>query len=101
MYANRHPSIPASNVDSEDSLIDVSTAPTTPDGSLTFSPILHPLKLQDALEEAAIRRSMQSIGIASLDAAMQSSQMGVKNICCVGAGYVGMWSFLQIKHNIT
>ncbi|KUJ16623.1 udp-glucose 6-dehydrogenase [Mollisia scopiformis] len=84
----RHPSFPASTVDSEDSLVDISTAPTTPDGSFSFSPVLQALKLQDALEDAASGRGKQSS--TSLNAAMQSSNNGgVKNICCVGAGYVG------------
>lgn len=86
----RHPSIPSSNIDaSEDSLLDISTAPTTPDGSLSFSPVLQALKLQDALEDAASGRGKQRTSSTSLDAAMRSSGGGVKNICCVGAGYVG------------
>jgi len=90
MYRNL--SIPSSNIDSaEDSLFDISTAPTTPDGSLTFSPVLQALKLQDALEDAASGQGKQRTGSTSLDAAMRSSGGGVKNICCVGAGYVGMF----------
>ncbi len=91
MYATRHPSIPTSNVDSEDNLVEISTAPTTPDGSLTFSPVLQALKLQDALEDAVHSRSKHIS--SSLDATMHSSRGGVKNICCVGAGYVGMRLF--------
>jgi UDPglucose 6-dehydrogenase len=88
---------PASTVDSEDSLLDISTAPTTPDGSLTFSPVLQALKLQDALEEAVGRRHSQRNGSGSLDATLYSNGggvHGVKNICCVGAGYVGKSQFL-------
>jgi UDPglucose 6-dehydrogenase len=86
----RHSSIPSSNIDaSEDSLLDISTAPTTPDGSLTFSPVLQALKLQDALEDAASGRGKQRTSSTSLGAAMRASGGGVKNICCVGAGYVG------------
>jgi hypothetical protein len=83
---------PASTVDSEDSLLDISTAPTTPDGSLTFSPVLQALKLQDALEEASGRRYSQRSGSGSMDATLLSNGgglYGVKNICCIGAGYVG------------
>ena len=83
---------PASTVDSEDSLLDISTAPTTPDGSLTFSPVLQALKLQDAFEEASGRRHSQRSGSGSLNEISYSSGggfSGVKNICCVGAGYVG------------
>lgn len=49
---------------------DASTAPTTPDGSLTFSPVLQATQLIDAFE----------LGPSV-----------VRNICCIGAGYVGMW----------
>jgi UDPglucose 6-dehydrogenase len=85
----RHQSIPSSNIDSEDSLLDISTAPTTPDGSLSFSPVLQALKLQDALEDAASGRGKQRTSSTSLNVAMQMNNGGVKNICCVGAGYVG------------
>jgi UDPglucose 6-dehydrogenase len=85
----RHPSIPSSNIDSEDGVLDISTAPTTPDGSLTFSPVLQALKLQDALEDAASGRGKQRSSCTSLNAAVQTNNGGVKNICCVGAGYVG------------
>jgi len=86
----RHPSIPSSNIDaSEDGLLDISTAPTTPDGSLSFSPVLQALKLQDALEDAASGRGKQRASSTSLGAAMRASGGGAKNICCVGAGYVG------------
>ena len=89
---------PASTVDSDDNLLDISTAPTTPDGSLTFSPVLQALKLQDALEEAAGRRHSQRNGSGSLDTTLYSSggvtkANEVKNICCVGAGYVGKSRF--------
>lgn len=86
MESSKYPSIAASNVDSEDLM---STAPTTPDGSMTFSPVLQALKLQDALEDASIGRSKLRTSGSSLDAAMHLGR-GVKNICCVGAGYVGM-----------
>ncbi len=87
-----HPSIPSSAIDSEESVLDISTAPTTPDGSLTFSPVLQALKLQDALqdalEDAALGKSKQRQDSVSLDAAL-SSGPSVRKICCVGAGYVG------------
>jgi UDPglucose 6-dehydrogenase len=87
---DRHPSIPSSNIDaSEDSLLDISTAPTTPDGSLTFSPVLQAMKLHDALEDAASEWGKQRTSSSSLGVAMRASGGGVKNICCVGAGYVG------------
>ena len=98
MYRNL--SSPSSNIDSsEDTLLDISTAPTTPDGSLTFSPVLQALKLQDALEDAASGRGQQRTSGTSLDAAMRSSGGGVKNICCIGAGYVGRF-FILLLHVI-
>jgi UDPglucose 6-dehydrogenase len=83
MYQN-----PSSNVDPEDSVLDISTAPTTPDGSLTFSPVLQALKLQDALEDASSKEGERK-GSASLDATLYFSPSEIKNVCCVGAGYVG------------
>ncbi|TVY83079.1 UDP-glucose 6-dehydrogenase [Lachnellula suecica] len=79
---------PASSADTEDSLLDISTAPTTPDGSLTFSPVLQALRLRDALEDAAAGKSKQRQESASLDATL-SSRSEIRNVCCVGAGYVG------------
>jgi UDPglucose 6-dehydrogenase len=80
-----------STVDSEEGLFDISTAPTTPDGSLTFSPVLKAAQLQDVFGDAASTKEQEIKGISSLDAALCSSGVGVKNICCVGAGYVGKW----------
>lgn len=86
----RHQSITSSDIDaSEEGILNISTAPTTPDGSLTFSPVLQALKLQDALEDAASGARKQRTSSATLELAMRTSGGGVKNICCVGAGYVG------------
>jgi len=83
--------------DSEDAVFDASTAPTTPDGSLTFSPVLQALKLKDALEDAVSGKVNTWGGDASLDSTLGSSAVdGVKNICCIGAGYVGMQHFNEI-----
>jgi UDPglucose 6-dehydrogenase len=81
---------PSSTVYSDDNVFDLSTAPTTPDGSLTFSPVLQPSRLQDALDDAAMGKYDQRKGSGSLDATLYSSGGEVKTICCVGAGYVGM-----------
>jgi UDPglucose 6-dehydrogenase len=75
---------PPSTVGSDDSLLDPSTAATTPSPSLTFSPVLHPTKLHDLDHLAGPK-------IASLDSALQAPAFAIKNICCVGAGYVGEW----------
>ena len=80
---------PTSAADTEDSLLDISTAPTTPDGSLSFSPVLQALNLHDALEDASVGSGKRRQGSNSLDAALHSNRHEVKNICCVGAGYVG------------
>lgn len=83
---------PVSTVDSEESaLFDESTAPTTPDGSLTFSPVLQALRATDALEMDAIA-SLSALQPPS--AATQGADavpVQVRNICCVGAGYVGVY----------
>ncbi|KAB5576219.1 hypothetical protein GE09DRAFT_618928 [Coniochaeta sp. 2T2.1] len=61
-------------------LNDASTAPTTPEGSASFSPILRPQTSSRDLVGSTI----------TLSAADYSSQYPqVRNICCVGAGYVG------------
>ena len=75
-----------STVDSE---LEVSTAPTTPDGSLSFSPILPALRLQDALERESISRGGEMKALEALDNICPSLDNKVKNICCIGAGYVG------------
>jgi UDPglucose 6-dehydrogenase len=82
-----HPPPSSSAVDTED-LIDISTAPTTPDGSLTFSPVLQPTRLRDALEDVAAGKGKSRKNSNSLDAVL-SNGPDVRNICCVGAGYVG------------
>lgn len=90
--ASSHPPPPAaSTVDTDDSLVDVSTAPTTPDGSLTFSPVLEALRLRDALEGATTGRGT-SVQETSLGGAMYPNRSEIRSICCVGAGYVGMFS---------
>lgn len=66
---------------------DLSTAPTTPDGSLTFSPVLQALELKDALDES--RPKSKSSNEVS-DGTLNSEESQVKNVCCIGAGYVGM-----------
>ncbi|KAM0157921.1 hypothetical protein ACHAPG_004467 [Botrytis cinerea] len=64
-------------LDTDESAHDTSTAPTTPDGSLTFSPMLQALSLDDGITfENSLRNE-------------SSTPHLVKNVCCVGAGYVG------------
>jgi UDPglucose 6-dehydrogenase len=85
---------PPSTVDSDDSLLDPSTAATTPAQSLTFSPVLHPSKFHDSLDEG----STPPITPASLNAARDAPAFRVRNICCVGAGYVGKCAPLARRH---
>jgi len=87
--------VPTSTADSEESLLQYeSTAPTTPDGSLTFSPVLQAIRAMDTVEVDAM---------ASLSVSQQNSgrntrgvreadirPIQIRNVCCVGAGYVGM-----------
>lgn len=78
--------------DSDDSAIEPSTAPTTPDGSLTFSPVLQAARLLDAFEGAVSGAGRQPRSGRGSSAALDLDEtvpMAVKNICCVGAGYVG------------
>ncbi|KAK7958068.1 Nucleotide sugar dehydrogenase [Apiospora saccharicola] len=65
-----------------------STAPTTPEGSLTFSPILR------AAADGALDIEYASLAARANNMTLSSSQLAtripaVRNICCVGAGYVG------------
>ncbi|KAK0124759.1 hypothetical protein ONS96_008642 [Cadophora gregata f. sp. sojae] len=77
-----------SEADSEHNCNYVSTAPTTPDGSLTFSPVLQAMKLQDALEDVSINVAMSSKVTISRNE-NEASARTIQNICCIGAGYVG------------
>jgi UDPglucose 6-dehydrogenase len=76
-------------VDSEDSAIEPSTAPTTPDGSLTFSPVLQAAQLLDAFDGITGVQSRSGRGSSATLDLDGTVPMVVKNICCVGAGYVG------------
>ena len=83
----------ASSVDSEESILyDESTAPTTPDGSLTFSPVLGALRSTDGPELDAVA-SLSAPRLSSPPTSAESRgharPLRVRNICCVGAGYVG------------
>ncbi|KAH7417771.1 UDP-glucose/GDP-mannose dehydrogenase family, central domain-containing protein [Cadophora sp. MPI-SDFR-AT-0126] len=75
-------------VDSEQYCNYISTAPTTPDGSLTFSPVLQAMKLHDALEDASVSAAMPNTVKVSVRGNVPSKKR-IQNICCIGAGYVG------------
>lgn len=76
------PSTRLKSSDTDDGNHEMSTAPTTPDGSLTFSPVLQALSLDDGI----------TIGNTTVNET--STHHLIENVCCVGAGYVGMSNFL-------
>jgi hypothetical protein len=78
---------------SEEGIMETSTAPTTPDGSLTFSPVLHPTQLMDAFAGMMGNPSTPTPTIRNVPTALDLNAHSVKNICCVGAGYVGEFVF--------
>ncbi len=75
--------------DSDESVIDPSTAPTTPDGSMSFSPVLQPAQLLDAFDGRTGVQTRPGRGSSATLDLDGTAPMVVKNICCVGAGYVG------------
>jgi UDPglucose 6-dehydrogenase len=76
---------PAVNPD-ENASLENSTAPTTPEGSLSFSPVLRPLEVDDELA----RETPKPISVAGTAAGLNGlATAAVRHICCVGAGYVG------------
>ncbi|KAI9744250.1 MAG: hypothetical protein M1818_002402 [Claussenomyces sp. TS43310] len=82
---------PSATTDSDESAIDPSTAPTTPDESLSFSPVLQAAHLPDALDGVMPAGAEARLGegfSATLDLNGAATPMLVRNICCVGAGYV-------------
>ncbi|KAH6660760.1 udp-glucose 6-dehydrogenase [Truncatella angustata] len=84
--------IPSSVVGSEEgALVDIapSTAPTTPEGSLTFSPVLR-ATADGHLDIDSASLTAQAKGSESLESILPNLRPRlVRNICCVGAGYVG------------
>jgi UDPglucose 6-dehydrogenase len=76
---NRTPTPPTEYEDGAFVSLDGSTAPTTPDGSVTFSPSLRALRPNGDVEDI--------LPTGNVEAAMR--QVPVQRICCVGAGYVG------------
>jgi UDPglucose 6-dehydrogenase len=76
-------------VDSDESAIDPSTAPTTPDGSLSFSPVLQAAQLLDAFDGRIGDQTRPGRGSSATLDLDGTAPMVVRNICCVGAGYVG------------
>lgn len=68
-----------------------STAPTTPEGSLSFSPVLRAMG-DGNLDIESSSLALQALGLRSLTSApIHTGPRHVSNICCVGAGYVGQF----------
>jgi len=84
-------SLPATELD-ENLSLDSSTAPTTPEGSLSFSPVLRPLRLGDGVDEDLTSSRDTSRFMPPISSTVSSEHTRVQNICCVGAGYVGVFS---------
>ncbi|TVY39755.1 UDP-glucose 6-dehydrogenase [Lachnellula occidentalis] len=75
-------------VKSKDNLLDIPTASTTKCNSLSFSPSFPALELEITLEDKAMCEGRSRQSTTSLDALL-SNQPEVRDICCIGAGYVG------------
>ena len=71
-------------------ILDDSTAPTTPEGSLSFSPALRPQDDTAYLHGQSLRINSLPLSLSSalLNNTLQTPR-AVRNICCVGAGFVG------------
>ncbi len=82
-------------------ILDDSTAPTTPEGSLSFSPALRPQDDTAYLQGQSSRINGLPLSLSSalLNTTLQTPRV-VRNICCVGAGFVGRLPCLrrQITH---
>ncbi|KAK0621933.1 UDP-glucose 6-dehydrogenase [Bombardia bombarda] len=79
----------------ENAALDGSTAPTTP-GSLTVSPIIHP---EDSSVYPPAKRLRNSDSLLATQSDTTAQTTPVRNICCVGAGYVGGPTAAVIAYN--
>lgn len=87
---------PSSSVmDSDGSVVDTSTSPTTPDGSLSFSPEIQAAHLlnafYDGASDSAAETPIENSALPLASVADGVTGRVVKTICCVGAGYVGQF----------
>ncbi|KAI4603778.1 hypothetical protein KJ359_003598 [Pestalotiopsis sp. 9143b] len=65
-----------------------STAPSTPEGSLTFSPVLRArVGSHSEIESSSLVGQIPQATAST--AASNTRPLRIRNICCVGAGYVG------------
>ncbi|KAL8298183.1 hypothetical protein RB597_006912 [Gaeumannomyces tritici] len=72
----------------ESALGDASTAPTTPGGSLSFSPALQPFRDSGNHDVESVALSSHAGG-SNPTSDDSNAPAVVRHICCVGAGYVG------------
>lgn len=69
----------------QDSSMDVSTMSTTPERSQSSSPVLHA-----GADGETSGASATSENDSEVESTLHAGP--IRNICCVGAGYVGMWT---------
>ncbi|KAH7625527.1 hypothetical protein B0T09DRAFT_64807 [Sordaria sp. MPI-SDFR-AT-0083] len=67
--------------------LDVSTAPTTPGSNLSFSPVLQAADQQPGIPAMKPQSASRSLSSTLFDTTARTPP--ARNICCVGAGYVG------------
>lgn len=79
----------ATDSDGFQSVVETSTAPTTPDGSLSLSPVLAATQLFDHFDGILAGTPTPTIRNVEVVLDLNEQSQVVKNICCVGAGYVG------------
>jgi hypothetical protein len=91
----------ACSVDADENFYDNSTAPTSPDGSLTFSPVLQALKLRDALERSSPTKNQARNVSPFTDVNSSAESSRTTRVCCIGAGYVGKSQVLELAHRPT
>ncbi len=68
--------------------MDGSTAPTTPESTQEFSPVMRPL-IRPVDAEAANANGAARNGTRANGTAASPQVPVIRTICCVGAGYVG------------
>lgn len=75
----------------ESAFREPSTVPTTPDGSCSFSPVLKYSHGLDCDEEAIDEEKFSGLENKATESrsGLSTRPNPVRNICCVGAGYVG------------
>lgn len=89
------PKTPSLVGNSDDSAVDISTGPTTPDGSPLFYPSHADIETRlSSLVDGPARHRSSDLKIPAgplpdINDPATAGGVEVKNICCIGAGYVG------------